>query len=235
MPEQLSLDLPRRTALGREDFFVSGVNQRAMTMLDDWHVWDVPRLALVGPKGSGKSHLSRVWAADSSASIVDFSDLVALEQNGFDPSCALVVEDADRMELLDPEEATTTERALLHIHNALGEANTPLLITGREAPARWAIALPDLASRLLAMPLARIDAPDSTLLEVLLVKFFADCQVHVAPDVVAYLAMRIERDGNSAERVVEALDRAAMRERRAITRPFAVDVLKQLGMVRATE
>lgn len=229
LAEQLSFDLPRRAALGREDFFVSQANEHAMTVLDEWQNWAVPRLALVGPKGSGKSHLARVWAADSGADIIDFDGLIALEDQGFRRNRPILVEDLDRLETLETTKADATERAMFHLYNAHAEAGLVLVVTGCEPPARWRIILPDLASRLGAMPLVRVDAPDSALLQVLLIKLFADRQINVAPGVIGFLALRIERDGNAAERVVDALDRAAMRERRGVTRPFAASVLKQLG------
>jgi chromosomal replication initiation ATPase DnaA len=227
--EQLVLDLARRPALGREDFFVSPANQRALALLDAWHIWPVPRLALTGGRGLGKSHLARVWAGESGATIVSYDALIAFESRGFDPLQPLVVEDADRLPSLGPAKTLAAEKALFHIHNALAESGTTLVVTGRDAPARWTIGLPDLASRLAAMPLASIEPPDSALLDVLLVKFFADKQVHVTPDVIAYLGQRIDRDGASAAAIVDALDNAALQARRAITRPFAAEVLKGLG------
>ena len=52
----------------------------------------------------------------------------------------LAIDDAD----------TAPELALLHLLNAAAEAGFPVLLTGRSPPARWHIALPDLASRLRA-------------------------------------------------------------------------------------
>lgn len=231
MAEQLTFDLPRRTALGREDFFVSAANETALASLDNWRNWPVPRLALAGPQGSGKSHLARVWAAESGALVVDFFRLAELEAQGPDRDRPLVIEDADRVSALDAPERAEAERALFHLHNLLGEHHTPLLLTGVGAPAHWAVDLPDLASRLAAIPVARIVPPDPALLEAILVKLFTDRQLAVTPDLIAYLLVRIERSAAAAERVVAALDRAAMRERRAITRPFAADELRRLGLI----
>ncbi len=229
--EQLSLDMPRRTALGREDFFVSNANVAALAMLDNWRAWPVPRLALAGPTGSGKSHLAQVWATESGALIVDISELTDLEAKGFDTGQALVIENADQTLALEPKEIDRVERALLHVHNALGEAGTPLVLTGREPPARWAIGLLDLASRLAAMPVARIEAPDAALLEAILVKLFADRQINVTPDLIAYLLARIDRSAIAAQRVVDVLDKQSLQQRRPVTRPFASDILRRLGLI----
>ena len=54
-------------------------------------------------------------------------------------------------------------------------------------------ALPDLASRLRAAPSVAIAPPDDRLLAAVLVKLFADRQVRVAPEVIAFLLRRMER------------------------------------------
>ena len=72
-----------------------------------------------------------------------------------------------------------------------------LLLTGRAAPGRWPVEIPDLASRLAALPIARVDPPDDALLSSLMVKLFADRQLQVAPEVIRYLSLRIDALGRS--------------------------------------
>ena len=62
MPRQLTFDLPVRTALGRDDFFVSEANADAVAKIEGWRDWPQGKLALGGPAGSGKTHLAHVWA-----------------------------------------------------------------------------------------------------------------------------------------------------------------------------
>ncbi len=97
-------------------------------------------------------------------------------------------------------------------------------------PIRWQVELPDLRSRLLAIPAVAVGAPDDALIEAVMVKQFADRQVRVAPDVVAFLVPRLERSLAAVRRVVAALDEAALAERRAITIPLAKQVLHTLGI-----
>jgi chromosomal replication initiation ATPase DnaA len=65
--EQLAFDLPHRTARAREDFLVSSANERAVAMIDRWPDWLNPAMILMGPPGSGKTHLSEVWRGMSGA------------------------------------------------------------------------------------------------------------------------------------------------------------------------
>ncbi|MGH1577544.1 HdaA/DnaA family protein [Planktotalea sp.] len=215
MSQQLSFDLPMRTALGRDDFFVSPSNALAVSLIDTPESWTNNKLVLVGPEGSGKTHIAHVWAAQSGATIVP-----ALELNeDMVPSLLrspVTVEDADQ--IAGNRDLETT---LFHLHNLAQAEGQPLLITARKPPQRWAISLPDLASRLQALQIAQIEAPDDTLLTVLLMKLFADRQLNPAPDVIPFLAKRIERSFTAAQSIVSALDKASLEQGRPLTRAFA--------------
>ena len=75
MAEQLGLDLPARAALGRDDFFVSNANAMALALVESWPNWAANKLAIIGPEGSGKTHLASVWAAQSGARIIEATAL----------------------------------------------------------------------------------------------------------------------------------------------------------------
>ncbi|MHA1127688.1 MAG: chromosomal replication initiator DnaA [Alphaproteobacteria bacterium] len=222
-PEQLVLDLPARAALGRDDFFVAPTNALAVQLLDRWPEWPTGKLALCGPAASGKSHLVQVWAARSGGTVVAAASLneqdIALAETG-----SVAVEDVDKL-------PNAAEETLFHLHNRLLENDHTLLVTGVEAPSRWAIALPDLASRLNAAEVAMLEAPDDALLSVVLVKLFADRQLEVSPDLISYLLPRIDRSFASAKATVVALDRAGLSKRRAITPRLAGEVLREEGAV----
>ena len=225
-PEQLVFDLPTRPAQGRDDFFVAESNALAVAMLDQWPDWATGKLALVGPRASGKSHLVEVWAARSGGVIVPIADIANADIEALTEAGAVAVEDVDGT--ADLANQTQTEEALFHLHNALKSAGGTLLVTGIEPPSRWPIALPDLASRLNAAEVAVLDAPDDTLLSVVLVKMFADRQIEVTPDLIQYLLPRIDRSFEAARQIVETLDRAGLSKKRAITPRLAGEVLKNL-------
>jgi chromosomal replication initiation ATPase DnaA len=126
----------------------------------------------------------------------------------------VLVEDMEAL----PREA---EEAMLHLHNHLAATGGRLLMTADRPPARWGLRLPDLASRVEAAALARLEMPDDALLEALLAKQFADRQLFPAPEVLAHVARRIERSHAAAARAVAAIDRAGLRAGRQITLPLA--------------
>lgn len=216
-PRQLAFDLPVRAALGRSDFFVSPANAAAVAATEA-ALWPNGRLVIAGDPGSGKTHLAHVWAARSGAAVHGARD------PGEGPATVLVIEEVDSL-----AGDRTAEEALFHRLNAVAEAGGRVLMTARMAPARTGWTLPDLASRLAASGLARIDRPDDALLSAVLVKLFADRQLVVAPAVIALLVTRMPRSLAAAGGIVAALDAAALAERRAITVPFAGAVLDRLA------
>ena len=212
-PAQLLLDLPHLTGFGREDFLVSGSNELAVRMIDDWANWPMARLALIGPARSGKSHLTRVWAHQSGAEIVGASDLAALPIL----SGPVAIEDVDRLARLADDERDAAETALFHLHNELAAAGSPMLLTGLGAPTEWRIRLPDLRSRLGALSVAEISPPDDALLSSVLVKLATDRQVQIPPKVIGYILKRIERSFAAAEALAERIDAASLRDKRPVT------------------
>jgi chromosomal replication initiation ATPase DnaA len=81
------------------------------------------------------------------------------------------------------------------------------------------------------LPAVAVRPPDDALIEAVIVKQFADRQVRVAPDVIAYLVPRLERSLAAVRVVISGLDEAALAAQRPITIPLARDVLQRLGLL----
>src|SRR5439155_20205658 len=126
-----------------------------------------------------------------------------------------VVEDAEQ----------AAERPLLHLLNLIVDQRGYLLLTAPRPPVRWATALPDLRSRLLAMPSVEVMPPDDALIGAVLLKLFADRQLTVGEEVVIYMLHHMERSFAAASRLVAALDAAALAAQRRITVPLVRQVL----------
>ena len=215
---QLAIDLPHRPAFGRADFLVSSCNADALGWIERWPDWPLRALVLYGPAQSGKTHLAHLWRERSGAALVVGDSLLELDPAALAPSGAVVVDEAERV----------PEQALLHLYNCSMESGASVLIVARGAPARWPIALPDLASRLRAAPAVAIAPPDDALLAALLLKHFADRQVRVAPGVIGFLVRRMERSFAAAAALAASLDRAALGAGRPIGLALARKVLEEL-------
>lgn len=214
---QLVFDLPHRAALGAEDFLVSDCNRAAVRLIDAWPSWQENVQLLVGPAASGKTHLVRVWQALSGAPMLAPTDLDISAIDAMEEGAPLAVEDADRL--------AYDEKALFHLINLAREKRLFVLLTARAAPGRWTVALPDLASRLAALPAVEIGAPDEALLRTVMLKQFTDRQLDIDPKLLEFLAVRIDRSLQAASAAVEAVDRAALAAGRKITRKLISDTL----------
>jgi chromosomal replication initiation ATPase DnaA len=216
---QLAIDLPFQPALGAADFLVSECNRSASAWIARWPDWPGRALALYGPAQCGKSHLARLWIARGGGRLMHGAALHALHPPELAALPGVAIDEAD----------AAPERALLHLYNYCRETGSFLLIVAREPPSRWPIALPDLASRLRALPVVGIEPPDDALLAGLLIKHFADRQIRVAPSVIGFAVRRIERSFAAAAAFVNALDRAALGAGRPVGIALVRRVLAETG------
>lgn len=217
-PLQLALALDHAESFAREDFLVGPSNAAALDLIERWPDWPDRIMVLVGPQGSGKSHLAAIWAAAAGARTAAARSLDSTTMPAAFATGALVVEDlADRR---------FDERALFHLINHAREERAFVLITARSAPASWTVGVADLASRLRVLPVIELAAPDDALLRAIIVKLFADRQVGVDESLIAYLAARIERTFAGVQKAVDMLDREALRQKRPVSRALAVDLFR---------
>ena len=220
-PAQLTFDLPHLAALGADDFLISPSNQAAADMIDAWPNWPHSSVAVVGPPRAGKTHLANVWRLKSGASRLDACALREADVAAVPASRAVLVEDLHA--------GIADERALFHLLNLVREHKLSMLLTSRAPPGELSADLPDLRSRLRALPVVVLAAPDETLLKAVLVKHFTDRQLVVEPHIIGYIALRMERSMEAAATIVAQIDTAAMASHRKVTRALAAEILAQTG------
>jgi chromosomal replication initiation ATPase DnaA len=217
-PRQLAFALPHAESLTRDNFLEGPANAAGLALVDSWPEWPNRIMLLVGPEGSGKSHLAAIWAEQAGARSISAHALTPAAVPGALATGTLVVEDLNAPDF--------DERALFHLMNLAREDEAFVLITARVPPSAAQIELRDLRSRLRAVPVISLLPPDDQLFRALIVKFCADRQMTVDETVVGYLATRIERSSAAARRAVELLDTEALRLGRPVTRALAADLLR---------
>jgi chromosomal replication initiation ATPase DnaA len=217
-PRQLAFALPHAESLTRDNFLEGPANEAGLALIDRWPDWPNRVMLLVGPEGSGKSHLAAIWAEEAGARSTSAHALTAAAVPGALATGALVVEDL--------KSADFDERAMFHLMNLAREDDATVLITARAPPSAFEVELRDLRSRLRAVPVVSLLAPDDHLFRALIVKFCADRQMTIDETVVAYLSSRIERSYAAVRRAVELLDSEALRLGRPVTRALAAELLR---------
>jgi chromosomal replication initiation ATPase DnaA len=218
MPPQHTFSFDSVANYAPEDFMTSECNASAYALMAAWPEWSTHCAVLVGPAGSGKTHLAHVWRAHSGA--------VFLTEE--------TIEDALQATLSQPViieniETFKDEALLFHLYNKTKEEGISLLLTSRQPVSELDVALNDLSSRLRAATEVEIKEPDDVLLEMLFAKYFADKQLKVSAEVIQYLLPRIGRSFESVREVVETIDARALAEKRNITVPLVNQVLKSLA------
>ena len=217
MAAQLRLKLHNAAPFRREDYLASASTAEGLRLLDQWPNWRGGVLALVGPPGSGKTHLATAWAEHVGARIVaadgsNTADLLDLE------GAPVLMEHADQAGMGE---------LLFHLINMAARAGGSLLVTARTPPKAWPADLPDLRSRLNALPVALLAEPDDAVLAALLDKFFREQNIKPPEDLTPYLVRRIERSAAAARDIVARLDQAADARSRPISKALARELLEQ--------
>lgn len=217
-PRQLALALDHAESFAREDFLSGPPNEAALDLIERWPDWPDRMVLLVGPAGSGKSHLAAIWATAAGARSIAARHIGTSRLPEAFATGALVVDDL--------AVGRFDEAALFHLINYAREERASVLITARESTGAWPLAVRDLASRLRVLPVVELAAPDDALLRALIVKLFADRQLAVEESLVAFLATRIERSFAGVHQAVDRLDREALRQQRPVTRALAAELFR---------
>jgi len=190
-------------------------NAEAVTALADTSEWANNILAVIGPKGSGKTHLGHIWAERYKAIALDGSKGFVPRQNY--RGRALWIDDA----------SLADEYTLFTLINLTitGELKA-LLFSDQNMPSDWNVQLPDLHSRLKNVQVARIQEPDEDLLSAIITKLFMDRGLKVSDNLIDYLLVHADRSVDSLRSLIHGLDKQAAAEKVNVTRIFAAKYMQ---------
>lgn len=214
---QFAFEWRQPTSYAPEDFIVSASNEEAARFLDFWPNPKSGTVLLWGEAGAGKTHLVHRWLARTHGMLLENSMIgkISSEQ----------LWQKDTPAVLENIETLKDETALFHLLRYVETANKNLLITAGMPAKELPFGLPDLTSRLCALPAMNIKAPDHELLHIFIVKCFSDRQLSVSEEVIQYLLMRTERSFVSINNTINTIEKASMESKRNITVPLLKKLL----------
>ena len=208
---QLPLALSYRKAFGRSDFIVAPCNREAVSWIDRWPSWPFPAVLIYGEKGSGKSHLAGIFSEYR----IEASELT----DDFYPyfQKKIVVENLENL---------NSEISLFHLFNFIRDLGGSLLMTANQVPD---FRLPDLRSRMMAVPKAAIGLPDEKFVAEVLKRAFQERHILVEESVLSYAVTHMARSFKMIQDVIQTADELSLSEGRKITIPVIKETLKRIG------
>ncbi|MGB3626189.1 MAG: hypothetical protein WA989_10180 [Henriciella sp.] len=220
---QLNLDFPE-AAPTLDTLAVTSSNRTAIAVLKRWPDWRTPTLALVGAPKSGLTTSAEAWARHADGEVISAKSFDKLSHKKIEKLSARPV-------AIDLGEAVRNEDNLLSIINLCTRFGGSVLLTGNASPARWKVRAPDLASRLKAMTLIELGAPDDEMVSIRLRQAMKRRFLKLPREVETYLLARLERSYGAIETFVENLHE--MIDGREVTIPLARLVLDEMDGTRS--
>ncbi len=202
-----------------ETLVVTDANREAAKTLREWRVWPGGALALVGPRGSGKTHLALAWAIETGARQV--SARAAAED------AAAIFREAGGRILIDEADWESEEATLWRILDLAKAEGGAVLLVGVTLPSAWGATIPDLRSRLASMAVARLREPDEALMEVVLRRVCREQFIHLSDAAARYLARRLPRTFAAAYSLAAALDADLAKGAKPVAVPAARRALEK--------
>lgn len=221
MAEQLALALGAPPVLLEAAFYVSSANQGPFQVLTSWPTWpEGGSVYLYGPPTSGKSHLATLWQERSGAVSMPAKALSREDIFSWKVRRPLfVLEDLEDLE---------DQTALFHVLNLVKEKQGALLLTSAVRPGQLPFTLPDLRSRIRALPFLEIKNPDEDLLKTLLLKRFSDLHLKISSHVLDYTLKHLHRSYEGLDALVRLVDKLNWQEQRPLTIPLVKRALSLL-------
>jgi len=193
---QIPLNLRPQGRQNFSNFSVSAGNKAAVAMLKARERWPSAALLLLGPTGSGKTHLGNAWTTEFGGTFLDDAHM------------------QDETRLFDT------------INRALAGEISGLLLASAYSPKDWLVKMPDLNSRLLAMPTLSLAEHDESSLEPILRALFEQVGRDVRQDVVSFVLRQTERSVEALRELVHELDVAAGSKKADLTKSFVAKYLR---------
>lgn len=225
---QLPLPVRLRASSVFSSFF-AGPNVEIVQRLQSHHFSASPVVFLYGAHATGKTHLLQAMCAQDGAehrvTYVAVTDLLAYGAellSGSARNTIFCIDDADAL-LIDAE----WNRTLFALHHELEEHQGKLIMAAAQPPAAYAFPLADLASRVMAGMVLRLQSlNDEQQLQAMRLHALQR-GLELPEDTSNYLLRRLPRDMTTLCEFLDELDIASLAAQRKLTVPFVKQVLDE--------
>ena len=194
---QIPLDLTPAPDFTFESFIEAPSNTGALNVVRAWPAWPAPAILLLGPEGTGKTHLGEAWLRGSHGVFLDDAHVLS------------------------------DDALFGFLNRALRGEIPGLLLASRVAPTDWGVQLPDLRSRLGSTPTIQLSEPDDDSLRPITRALFERRGRVVPDDVLDYLLRHSDRSVPSLRRTICMIDEAASSAKADVTKAFAAKQLRE--------
>jgi len=224
--KQFALPLKFRTIKNRENFLVSRSNQEAVKLVENSKFWktrnkinSIPGAVIYGPKGSGKTHLSRIFEK-----LFNANYLTSLTSN-----CLEKVIEGKNFILDDfiPGKKFPSE-LVMHFINQVTYNECSVLFLSRLSPFEMNWNLEDLNSRIRSLVSSEIKLPDDVLLYSLMVKYSNDKNLILSDKKIIYILERLDRSFENVIEIIDRLDVYSLEAKKKVTYKNIKTILDEL-------
>ena len=211
--------------------FVAGENALALDAAQRLAVWQQgvnadSLIYLHGAGGTGKSHLLQaICAAVSNSSYLPLQQLQEYGAGileGVEHSQVIAVDDLDAV-----AGKAEWERRLFSLYNDCQSRGSRFVVAAKVPALHLQIALPDLRSRLAAMPQFALRPLDELQQREALQRRAAQRGLDLPEETVIYLQRHFARDMAALHELLDKLDIASLQEQRRLTVPFIRGILER--------
>ena len=216
---QLVFKFPFKTRYFEQDFFVSSNNFSAYKLIESWPNWPGKWVNIIGPTGSGKTHLSKILEKKiKRLKVVDetnVNDEIISELRNFD--CLII----------DNFKNKIKDKLLYSILNQSKQLENFIVINSKLQLNKFEIKLKDLKSRFNSFIFIGIDLPTDDLLQVIISKSFSDKQIYLNPKVSEYIIKNVDRSYEKMFKFLGDLDELSLSSGKSININLIKKVLNQ--------
>tara|TARA_B100000242_G_C42981896_1_gene455760 strand:- start:222 stop:878 length:657 start_codon:yes stop_codon:yes gene_type:complete len=216
---QLVFKFPFKTRYFEQDFFVSSNNFSAYKLIESWPNWPGKWVNIIGPTGSGKTHLSKILEKKiKKLKVIDETNVnekIISELRHFD--CLIIDNFKNKIE----------DKLLYSILNQSKQLENFIVINSKLQLNKFEIKLKDLKSRFNSFIFIGIDLPTDDLLQVIISKSFSDKQINLNPKVSEYIVKNVDRSYEKMFKFLSDLDELSLSSGKSININLIKKVLNQ--------